>query len=178
VRNKTVAGMSRLTVNVETEDPALANTSVSVTVTSTQPVVVERAMYWPGNSAATWYEAHNSFGVTATGTRWGLGEGRVGGTELYETYILLANPTATAANVDISYLREGAPPVVKSYVVQPTSRLTVYVNGEVPELSNERFGALVQVTNAVPIAVERAMYSSVGGVPWAAGTNAAAIPLR
>ena len=40
------------------------------------PVIAERAMYWP---AADWGEAHNSFGVTETATKWGLAEGRVGG---------------------------------------------------------------------------------------------------
>lgn len=173
---KVIPANARLTVNVEEEDPLLAAAAVSVRVEATLPVVAERAMYWPGNSS-TWYEAHNSFGLTETGTKWGLAEGQVGGPLVAETFILLANPTNTAAQVEITYLRTNGTTVVKNYNVGPTSRLNVYVNGEVPELANESFGAVVEVTNAVPIAVERAMYFSTGGVLFAAGTNVSAIPL-
>ena len=48
----------------------------------------------------SWFEAHNSFGLTAIGPKWGMAEGRVGGPRGFETYILLANPNATAANGD------------------------------------------------------------------------------
>ena len=65
-------------------------------VTADVPVIAERAMYWPADD---WGEAHNSFGVTETATKWGLAEGRVGGPQHFVTYILLANPTTTAAEV-------------------------------------------------------------------------------
>jgi Ca2+-binding RTX toxin-like protein len=165
---------SRLTINIEAEDPALADTAVSTTVTSTQPVIVERAMYWPG-SASTWYEAHNSVGGTEVGTRWGLAEGRVGFDQGFETYILLANPsTTTAADVRVTFLRTDGTTAVKTYTVNPTTRFNVHVNSMVPELSDETFGALIEVTNDVGIFVERAMYSNALGTFWAAGTNALA----
>jgi hypothetical protein len=172
-----VAGNSRLTVNIETQAPVLANAAVSTTVTSDQPVVAERAMYWPG-APSEWYEAHNSFGATAVGTRWGLAEGRVGQDHAFQTYILLANPsTTTAAQVRITFLRGNGTTVVKTFTVNPTSRFNVHVNSMAPELVNEAFGALVEVTNAVGISVERAMYSDALGVTWAAGTNALATRL-
>ncbi len=61
-----------------TKDPRLANTPVSVIVESTnnQPVVVERAMWWPKGQ---WHEAHVSAGATTTGTRWALADGEVDG---------------------------------------------------------------------------------------------------
>jgi hypothetical protein len=174
-RERTIAPFGRLTVNLEIEDAALANAAVATTVESDVPVVAERAMYWPGG-AAQWIEAHGSFGVTATGTRWGLAEGRVGGANAAQTYILLANSGSEAANVTITYLRSGgAAPVVKTYTVQPTSRYTVYVNRDVPELIDESFGARIE--SSEPIAVERALYSNAGGVLWAAGTNATATRL-
>ena len=55
--------------------------------------------------------------------------------------------------------------------MQPTSRFNVEVH-TLPELANESFGSLIEVTNGVGIAVERAMYSDSAGVVWAAGTNA------
>ena len=47
-------------------------------------------MYWPARRIVV--EAHNSFGVTELGTKWAFAEGRVGGPNAYQTYILLANP--------------------------------------------------------------------------------------
>jgi hypothetical protein len=51
----------------------------------------------------------------------------------------------------------------------------VPVAEQVPELSNEGFGALI--TADQPIFVERSMYSDAGGVTWAAGTVATATRL-
>ena len=171
-RNFTVPGNGRLTVNIETQDPSLANVAVSTTVTSDQPVIVERAMYWPG-SGLEWYEAHNAFGSTGVGARWGLAEGRVGMAQGFESYILLANANATqAADVRITFLRAVGAPVVKTYTVNPTTRFSVQVSTMAPELVNETFGALIEVTNGVGITVERAMYSNALGQVWAAGTNA------
>lgn len=80
-----VPAASRFNIWVNEEEftglgKALANVSLSATLTSTNgvPVIVERAMWWPRPSPY-WMEAHNSAGVTATGTVWGLAEGEAGG---------------------------------------------------------------------------------------------------
>ncbi len=70
--------------------------------------------------APLWHEAHNSFGVNATGTKWGLAEGRVGGPDNAQTYILLANPGTTAALVEIRILREHAGSI--SHTITGTAR--------------------------------------------------------
>jgi uncharacterized delta-60 repeat protein len=177
VRTRTVAANARLTVNMELEDPLLANAAASTTISASQPIVVERAMYWPG-SGLQWSEAHNSFGVTGTSTKWGLAEGRVGTARAFVTYILLANPsTTTAALVRVTYLRATGAPVVKTYAVNPTSRLNIDVNSQVPELVDESFGALIEITNGVGIVVERSLYNNALGQVWAAGTNALGTPL-
>jgi hypothetical protein len=61
--------------------------------------------------------------------------------------------------------------------VNPSSRLNVSIGTgtDVPELTNERFGALIE--SSVPIAVERALYANVGPQVWGAGTNATATRL-
>jgi hypothetical protein len=169
-----VPANSRATVNIAGESPLLLNTAVSTVVTSDLPVVSERAMYW-SNPFTSWYEAHNSFGLTTTGTKWGLAEGRVGRARGYETFILLANPTDNPALVTITYLRTNGTTVVKTYSVDPTSRFNVYVNAMVPELNDEEFGAIIQSTQ--PIAVERALYWNALGQFWSAGTNATAARL-
>lgn len=175
----TVEARARLTINVETQDARLADAAVSTTLTATQPVIVERAMYWPGNPG-DWQEAHNSFGVTGLGTAWAMAEGRVGTAAGYETYLLLANPSDIAASVRVTFLREQGAAVQASVTVPARSRANVIVVSDpavtdAPALHNERFGAIVEVLNGVGIAVERAMYWNSGGVAWAAGTNAVAV---
>ena len=115
--------------------------------------------------------------MTATSTKWGLAEGRSGGLRAYQTYILLANPGTVKANVTVTVLREGQPPIDKTYEVNPRSRFNVQTGPgtDVPELADERFGALI--TSDQPIVVERAMYSDAGGQTWAAGTSANATPV-
>ena len=79
--------------------------------------------------------------------------------------------------MSITYLRENGAPLVKTYSVPPTSRVTVDVGGVVPELQNELFGAAIEVTNDVGIAVERAMYWTSNGIFFAGGTGATATRL-
>jgi hypothetical protein len=118
-------------------------------------------MYWPG-AAVPWGEGHNSFGVVDAGTSWGLSEGRIGGTLNVHTYILLANPQMTAANVTVSYLRDSGAPVTKTYMVPAASRFNIDTS-TVTELHDEGFGAVIQVTNGVNIIVERSMYWDSNG---------------
>ena len=62
-------------------------------------------MWWPsGGFTSTWLEAHNSPGVTATGTLWGLADGEQGGTRSSDTYILVANTSAFAGAVQMTLL--------------------------------------------------------------------------
>jgi hypothetical protein len=167
-RTVSVPGRGRHTINIEPVDPSLANEAVATRINSTLPIIVERAQYWP-DPAPSWYEAHNSFGVTSPGTRWGLAEGRSGGPSNYQTYILLANPGLADAEVTIWYLPESGSIFSRTYSVAANRRVTVPASAEA-ELANKNFGALV--TSTQPIAIERAMYSDTGGQTWSAGTNA------
>jgi hypothetical protein len=174
---KVIPANQRLTINIEAEpDPRLANTAVSTVVTSDVPIVVERSMYWIGD-VFPWTEAHNSFGVTQSGLHWGLSEGRVGGPHNFHTYILLANPGSTAAQVRVNFLRDGPAPIVKTYTVPPTSRFNIDVNGVDPAMHDEDVGADITVTNNVPIVVERSMYWDANGVLFKGGTNATGVRL-
>ena len=167
---------SRTTINVETVDPQLANTAVSTTIVSDIAIVAERAMYWPDISQG-WIEAHNSFGVTETGLRWGVADGRIGGARAHQTYILLANPNPVPAEVEVTFLKSGGATATRSYTLDPTSRLNIWANGDVPELGDGVFSADIRVLNFQPIAVEKALYWDAEGVTWAAGTNVTATRL-
>jgi hypothetical protein len=184
VRDYEVAARSRYTVLVDAQDPLLADTAVSTTITSLYdtPLIVERAMWWPGS---TWHEAHASAGAVITGEAWALAEGEQGGPRSTDTYVLLANTSAWRASVRVTVLFEdGTPPVARLFEVEPTSRFNVsppaHFADQFPPGSWKRFGVLVESLGDTPaqIVVERAMYSNANGRVWSAGTNATATRLR
>ena len=176
-RSYTLAPTSRNTVFVN-QIAGLGYTDVSASITSTLPIVAERSMYWPGTAWADWNEGHNSLGLSKIGTRWGLAEGETGGVHNAISYILLANPGSQDASVTITILRDnGLPPIIVSRTVKANSRLTMN-SLEVPLASGETFGALVESTNGVPIAVERSVYWDGAGKSWIAGTNETGVLLR
>ena len=189
-KDYTVHGTSRFNIWVDEETfphlglgKALANTAVSTTLVSLNgvPFIAERAMWWPGPTSASWLEAQNSPGATATDTNWAFAGGEVGGPAATETYILLANTSATVAQVQVKLVFESdaanpVPPVAAMFAVPAQSRFNVPVMQDFPDAVGRRFGAIVDSLGPTPaqLVVERAMYSNAGGVTWAAGTNALA----
>lgn len=180
-RSYTVDPSSRFNVWVDFEGPDLANTAVATTfsVTNGVPVVIERAMWWWGDIAG-WYEGHNSAGATATGEKWGLAAGEVGGSTALETYILIANTSPTAGTARVTLTFENGTQATRDIPLPPNSRSNVAVGSDFPEAAGLRFGAVVESIGATPaqIVVERAMYNNAGGVFWAAGTSALGTKLR
>ncbi len=159
----------------------LADTAVSTTVTVTNgvPIVVERAMWWPGGWS-TWQEAHNSAGATVTGTVWAMADGESGGPRGHETYILMANTSEFDGSARVTLIFEDGTTVARTYFLPATSRTSAGVRYDFPEAAGRRFAAIVESLGDTPaqLVVERAMYSDGGGLHWGAGTNALATRLR
>ncbi len=178
VRTRTIPANSRTNIWVDLEAPELADTAVSTTVRSTNgvPLLVERAMWWPGNGS-TWYEAHASAGVTSAATRWALAEGETGGPRAIATYVLIGNTASVDQDVRVTLYPEGGAPVEKVFRANARSRFNVDVAAHFPELGTARFGTVVAATLPASIIVERAMYWDAAGAQWDAGTNAVATPL-
>jgi len=179
-RAYSVAGSSRKTIFVNAEEAALADTAVSAVVTSDQPIIVERAMWWPGPTWATWFEAHNSPGALVTGTTWAVADVEHSGTKGTETYILIANTSAFSGQARVTLVFEDgtAPQVLPLVNLPANSRTTTYwlkTGG-----ARQRFSAIVESIGATPaqIVVERAQYWDALGVHWAAGTNALGTKLQ
>ena len=184
----TVGPQNRLTIGVDSEDPRLADTPVSIVVEAIngQPVVVERTMLWPQGQ---WYGMHLSAGATATGTKWALAEGQVGDPVAagpidpfrrampFETFILLANLSPNSGTVTISVYVEGGEASPAPHVVQVAgnSRLTVPMSALLPDRS-ARFGTIIE-SDGIPLVVERAMYATVNNQLWDAGTASLATKL-
>ena len=102
----------RATVDVETVDPELANTAVSVAIESDVVVAADRLMRWD----ASGYGSHGETGVREPSTTWYLAEGSTLIT--FNLFYLLQNPSATDATVTVTYLLPApAAPLVRTYVV-------------------------------------------------------------
>jgi WD40-like Beta Propeller Repeat len=155
VRTYDLPAQSRTTVYVNTV-PGLESTDVSADITATQPIAVERAMYRSGGGQV-FALGHDAAAVPGASATWFFGEGSTGA--FFDTYLLLANPSAQPASVQVDYLRDQGGTVSRTYTVPANSRFSVYVDGE-PGMEGTAFGT--RVVSSVPIVAERAMY-------WAGG---------
>lgn len=177
-KRHTVRGRTRYTIWVDFEDAALADTAVSTIVRSSNgvPILVERAMWWPGGA---WYEAHASSGTNVVAARWALAEGEVGGAEGQETYVLVANVSDEPGTARVTLYFEDGDTTSRDFPLAASSRLTVSIGLDFPEAAGRRFATLVEGVGPTPLAlvVERAMYASADGRFWSSGTNALGTPL-
>lgn len=174
---RAIPAHSRDTINPETI-AGLENAAFSTVIESNQAIVVDRTMTWDGSG----FGSHAETSIEAPSTTWFLAEGSTAGT--FELYYLLQNPNATAAQVQITYLRPSGGPLTKTYTVNPRSRRTVNIDNETGftgRPANERslsatdVSAQIVSTNGVPILVERAMYMTVNGRLFAAGHDSAGV---
>ena len=186
----TVSPNSRFNIWVDEEEitPGVfpfrtGNTDVSVRIRSLNgvPLIVERAMWWPGSSS-TWYEAHNSPGSTRTAGRWVVAEGENGGPLGWNTYILVANTGTTAGTISIRLLLpNGQTAVIPGVSVAAQSRTTYFLGDLLTAAglpTDAQAGVLIESESAtLPLVVERAMYRNVNGVTFQVGTNALGTPL-
>ena len=193
-KDYTVPANSRFNIWVDEEqfpdgsgNRLLANTAVSTTIRSTNgvPVIVERAMWWPGPTPATWAEAHNSPGRRrpARGGRWP--RARWAARAASRPTSPIANTSAFAGQAKVTLLlrgRHGAgEATVNLPAQQPVQRVSA---GDVPGGIPGGRQPAVRVDRREPgrdAGADRRrapMYSDASGVAWAAGTNALATRLQ
>ncbi len=184
----TVNANSRFNIWVDLEEMtpghfpfSTGNTDVSVRVRSLNgvPIIVERAMWWPGDG---WYEAHNSPGATRTAARWVLSEGEHGGPLGWGTYILVANTGASAGTIRVRLLLPGGQTsVLAGLPVAAQSRTTYFLGDLLAEAglpTDSQAGVLIEAEGSpLPLVVERAMYRNANGLTFQVGTNALGTPL-
>ncbi len=112
-------------------------------------------------------QASTSARVSPANTTWYFAEGSVGNG--FQEYITLQNPSVSLdATVNITYLFENKPSVVKTHHVAKSSRSTVSVNGDLQILATDpqqALSAIVQVTSGPAIVAERPMYFNYKGIP-------------
>jgi uncharacterized repeat protein (TIGR01451 family)/fimbrial isopeptide formation D2 family protein len=181
VKTYTVAANTRRTIFVAGEDPLLASTSVGMTVSSSQPIVAERAMWWPGPAVAPdWYESHVVLGATTTGTRWAVASAAEGGPLAEQTFVLVANQAATAGQLRITAVFDDGSQHVQEMPIGATARLTLELGTVFPESAGHALSVIVEsLGNApVPLVVEGSRYGSPDGQVWGAGAAALATKLQ
>ena len=143
----TVGGNSRLTIPVNNL-PRFRSANFATVVTASQPVFVERAMYWLGFQGG-----HDATAVASLSTVWRFAEGFTGGD--FETYFLLANTTGASISSTLSFFTHSGAVITKTVPIGPNSRRTVRVR-DYPELVDAAFATTI--TASAPIVAERAMY--------------------
>ncbi len=165
VKRYEVAATSRRTLWVNYEDAALAATDVSAVLSSVngRPFVVERAMYRDGGGQA-YGAGHAGAGLPAPAVEWTLAEGATG--PWFDLFVLVANPSPAAAEVEYRYLRDDGTRVTKTATVPAASRRTVWVDHEDARLAATAVSTVVRSTNGVPIVVERAMWWPGAPASW------------
>jgi hypothetical protein len=168
---------SRLSLRVRDLDPLLADTSMwtEVTTTPASPIVVERAMWWPGHTPL---EGHVSVAVAQPAPRWLAVDGEHGGPQRRAHYISVVNASASSQAVRFTVLGPTGP--VRTHVahIDAFQRHDVDAAAVFPMVKGS-YSVLVEAAGgAGRLVVEQSSYWDVGGKTWAAGTSRPAQPLH
>jgi hypothetical protein len=146
---------SRRSIHLDTL-PGLAATDVSTRVTSVQPVVAERSMYFDYNGKTG---GHDSIGVKYPSAVWYLAEGYTGGD--FDTYVLVQNPGTALTTVTLDFqLPPGSSAPSYQFPLPGHTRKTVHLD-ELPGLAATDVST--KVSSPIPVVAERAMYFNYYG---------------
>jgi parallel beta-helix repeat protein len=153
-KDVTVPALTRRTVSLDELLPD--SYDVATRVTSDRPLVADRSMYWDPDAAdLNAWEMRGGSSTTASpapATGWFLAEGSTGGG--FDTWVLLQNPNATAAGVDVDFYNASGPAGHVDLSMPAQSRATVRVSDYVPD----DFSVSTGVSSDLPVVVERSMY--------------------
>jgi len=165
-RSYSVGAGRRMTISGATV-PELNGTSFAAIISAPPAVVSERTMRWRLNGADG---ATGAKAITAPSTTWYLAEGNAG---FFDTYVLLANPSATPTLATVDFLLDGGGVLRRQYPLAGNARYTIWTN-KIPELVTRSFATTV--TAPLPILVERAMYFTGPHGAFEEGHASAAVP--
>lgn len=169
LRDHTIAPDSRATIDVNADAVGLASTDVAIVIDSSVPIAAERSIYRDAGGRF-WGAGTSSIGAPAAATEWLFAEGLTN--PAFETYLLLLNPGATTAEVEIDVLRANGEPITLTRTIEPRSRATVHMKSAHPALALESsFGLVVRSVNGAAIVAERTMWwnDPVRGTFWVEG---------
>jgi len=145
-----------------------SNLNESLWLSSTQPIVAERPMYFDymGLANDNWTGGHDVVGANAPEKTWYFAEGTT--RPDFEEWLTLQNPNSTPITVNATYqLGSGqGSPIAKSYTVPAMQRLTVSVNNAIGPNKDDS----VKLTSPSNFIAERPLYFNYNGV-WTGGSD-------
>jgi hypothetical protein len=156
-RSITIPAGSRFTILANENAQVGPNQAFSTKLTANQPIIVERAMYWPNGEGTM--AGNDTTGITAPNDTWYLAEGYTGSSA--QTFILLQNPNNSTAEVRITYMRQDGIDLNRTVSVPGNSRYTILANEDTQVGPDQAFSTKLEAS--LPIIVERAMYFNNGG---------------
>lgn len=165
-RSYSVGAGRRATISAA-DVPELNGTSFAAVVSAPPTVVSERTMRWRLNGGDG---AAGAKALRAPSTTWYLAEGNAG---FFETYVLLANPSATPTVATVDFLLDGGGVLRRTYALNGNARYTIWTN-QIPQLASRSFATTV--TSPQAILVERAMYFRGPHGAFEGGHASAAVP--
>ncbi len=148
----TLAPESRKSINVAETVPL--EWDVSTKVTSPEPLIVERAVYWNNRGGG-----HESIGVTEPSTTWYLAEGCTNGG--FDTWVLIQNPNDSQATAQITYMTPGGKVDGPAITLLPNSRKSINVADTV----KDEWSVSTQISGSQPLIAERSVYWALPPAP-------------
>jgi len=161
----TVNATSRYSINVNRVVPDESGVSTKIVSDNDIGLIAERAMYWDSGGG------HCSIGISDPGTTWYLAEGSTSG---YGTWVLIQNPSASAATITVTFMKSDGTTLTQDIIVNATTRHSIYVNDFVPNETG--VSTKVAVTNSIAVIAERAMYWGTFGGHCSIGAKHIADP--
>jgi hypothetical protein len=166
-RHVTIGAQQRLTLDAMSV-PELSGQNFGMRVTSTIPLVAERAMYF-GLGATGFIGGTASVGSPGLARSWSFAEGAAA--PGFHTFYLLMNPNDFPITVSRSFFLEDGSRLDGTVSINPGSRKTVYLNDEMGHIG----GAAAQFASESPFIAERSIYWGAAG--WVEGTNVIGSPV-
>jgi len=138
----------------------------STKVTSSQPVIVERPMYF--NYNGVWTGGSDVVGATALASTYYFAEGKC--RPNFDTYFCIQNPGSAAASVTLDYMKGDGTSATVDVTVPKNSRVTISPRDTLGEGDDAAHDFSTKVTSSQPVIVERPMYFNYNGV-WTGGSD-------
>jgi len=151
--NINIPGESRFTIDIV--QAAARDSEVSVVITSDNPIVAERSMYflyqgkWSGGSCVA--------GSPSTSKTWYFAEGYTGGD--FDQWLCVLNPGDSPANLDLCFQTPDGKEEISGFALMPHSRQTFKIDDLLgPDCHNS-----LMLESDQPVVAERSMYFEYRG---------------
>jgi hypothetical protein len=147
-----VAANTRFTLYVNGVTELAGTTDLGASISSTLPIIAERASYLNSFTAGT-----SGLGATSPAANWYFAEGSTGA--FFDTFLLLANPSPSAISVrGLFYNETGTLLLDKAYSVPANGRTTISLDAEPNLAAAGSIWTRLESQNGSTVVAERSMW--------------------